>query len=208
MKGRKTWLLSAIVLGGSMLAAGRLLRLDPAERGLEFAPDMARTPAIKSFTASPLLPGGTSMQPLAEGVVIRGSEPFEYGPGPEEQARAGRDLVNPFAGTDTRAVARGERVFGITCATCHGKDGETKPPAVQRGVIAPPSLLAAHAMAMKDGEIFHGITKGQGKMPAYASLIVPEDRWKAILYVRRLQQGGATTRPESRATRPAGTTTR
>jgi mono/diheme cytochrome c family protein len=194
MKTRLGWILSALAIAGAMLAIGRFLRFDPAQRGLEFAPDMVRTPAVRSFAASGALPGGTSMQPLVEGVVIRGAEPFEYGFGPQEALRAGVELVNPFAASDATALARGERIFGITCATCHGQDGETKPPAVLRGVVAPPSLLGARAMAMKDGEIFHVITKGQGKMSGYASMIAPEDRWKAILHVRKLQQGGTTTR--------------
>ena len=194
MKGSVAWILAALAIVAGMLAVGRLIRFDPARRGLEFAPDMVRTPAVRSFAASPVLRGGTSMQPLVEGVVIRGSEPFDYGFGTTEALRAGADLANPFAASDAKALARGERVYGITCSTCHGQDGETKPPAVLRGVVAPPSLLAARALAMKDGEIFHVITKGQGKMSGYASMITPEDRWKALLHVRRLQQGGTTTR--------------
>jgi mono/diheme cytochrome c family protein len=188
------WLAWAAVLAVATVAAGRLLTFDPGARGLEFAPDMVRTPAVRSFAASAALPGGTSMQPLVEGVVVRGSNPFEYGFGTEEAARAGRELVNPFAATDAAALARGERIFEINCAVCHGKDGETKPPAVLRGVVAPPSLLAARATALKDGEMFHILTRGQGKMPSYASMVALEDRWKAILHVRRLQQRGTATR--------------
>jgi mono/diheme cytochrome c family protein len=200
---RSAWILAAAGVIAVMFGAGRLLRFDAAHRGTEFAPDMVRTPAVKSFAASSVLPGGTSMQPLVEGVVIRGSEPFDYGFSAEEAARAGAELGNPFPESDQNALARGERVFGITCATCHGKDGETKPPAVLRGVVAPPSLLAARAVGMKDGQIFHVITKGQGKMPSHAGMIAPEDRWKAILYLRKLQHGGPATRsgPEGASSR-------
>jgi mono/diheme cytochrome c family protein len=198
MRRRAAWILSAVAIAAALLGVGRLLRLDSTERGLEFAPDMVRTPAVRSFAASGALPGGASMQPLVEGVVVRGASPFEYGFGTAEATRAGGELVNPFAATDAKALARGERVFGFTCATCHGQDGETKPPSVLRGVVAPPSLLAARAMAMKDGEVFHVITKGQGKMSGYAALIAPEDRWKAILYLRKLQQGATATRGSTR----------
>ena len=137
-------------------------------------------------------------------VAHRGAAPFDYGFGSEEAVRAGAALVNPFT-ADADALKRGERVYAITCANCHGADGETKPPAVLRGVVGPPSLLGARAMAMKDGEIFHVITKGQGKMPSHAAIVDPDDRWKAILHVRALQREGTTTRGAA-ATRPGAAT--
>jgi mono/diheme cytochrome c family protein len=38
------------------------------------------------------------------------------------------------------------------------------------------------------GNIFHTITKGQGKMASYASSITPEERWAIVLYVKALQR--------------------
>ena len=40
---------------------------------------------------------------------------------------------------------------------------------------------------LKDGEIFHSITLGFGSMGAHGSQIRTEDRWKLVLYIRRLQ---------------------
>ena len=42
---------------------------------------------------------------------------------------------------------------------------------------------------MSDAQIFGMITNGTGGMPAYNSQIAREDRWKAILHVRTLQNG-------------------
>jgi mono/diheme cytochrome c family protein len=194
MSSRIGWLASAGIIVLAMLLVGRGLRTNPAERGVEFAPDMVRTPAIKSYSQSPVLPHGSSMQPLVAGVVIRGADISDYGDGCDEAMRAGADLTNPFRNDDSSALARGERVFSITCSPCHGQDGETKPPAVLRGMIAPPSLLGARAVGLRDGEIFHIITRGQGKMSGYAAHVVPEDRWRVVLHLRRLQQGGAASR--------------
>ncbi|MCX7999921.1 MAG: cytochrome c, partial [Leptospiraceae bacterium] len=44
------------------------------------------------------------------------------------------------------------------------------------------------AKDMTDGQIYHTITMGAGQMPAYGSQIPSEDRWKIILYVRKLQE--------------------
>ena len=40
---------------------------------------------------------------------------------------------------------------------------------------------------MSDAEIFNVITFGSGTMPAYAAQMAREDRWKAILHLRTLQ---------------------
>ncbi len=41
---------------------------------------------------------------------------------------------------------------------------------------------------LNDGQIYHVITNGNGQMPAYASMISEEDRWKIVLYVRKLKE--------------------
>jgi len=41
---------------------------------------------------------------------------------------------------------------------------------------------------MTDGQMFHVLTFGQKNMPAYASQVSAEDRWKAILHVRTMQE--------------------
>ncbi len=58
----------------------------------------------------------------------------------------------------------------------------------QRGVPLPPSLLADRPVQMKDGQLFHIITYGQGNMPANAGLLSQDDRWQVIVYLRSLQQ--------------------
>ncbi len=63
--------------------------------------------------------------------------------------------------------------------------------------VKPRSLMAASAIGLKDGEIFHSITLGFGSMGAHGSQIKPDDRWKLVLYIRNLQE-------ESQKTKSAG----
>ena len=42
---------------------------------------------------------------------------------------------------------------------------------------------------MNDGHIFHVITYGKGRMWPHASQVNPEERWKIVHYVHRLQLG-------------------
>ena len=58
-------------------------------------------------------------------------------------------------------------------------------------MLPPPSFLAARAMEMPDGQMFHVLTLGQGNMPTFAAQLEPDDRWRVILHLRKVQKGGA-----------------
>ncbi len=179
MKGSRGIIVATLAAVALLLVLRSALPPDGSVRGLEFFPDMARTPAVKANVRSVELPAG---------VALVGSEVFDFAKGLDEQARAGRELTNPYRADDAGALARGERLFMIYCMTCHGPDGETPPPVVLRGMQAPPSMKAAHALKLTDGEMFHILTTGQNNMASYAAQLPPDDRWKVILRVRALQR--------------------
>jgi mono/diheme cytochrome c family protein len=161
-----------------------------SEPGYEYVPEMIDPVPYESFSANPVLPGGRTNQPPPPGAIALGETPFAYGPGPDEAARAGRELVNPLAAASAPAdVARGEQVFRAVCAACHGPTGQGDGPIVPR-FPAPPSLTAAHAIALPDGQLFHVMMRGQGLMPSHAPQVAPADRWRVVLFVRALQKGG------------------
>ena len=87
-------LLPVIVIGG-MVAFSR----DLTKRNREFPTQMEYSPAYLSQTANPVLPNGMTLQPPVAGTIRRGFMPFHYGPGLDEEARAGRGLTNPFQPT-------------------------------------------------------------------------------------------------------------
>lgn len=179
-----------VVVVGLLLGLDSLLAGDPRRRNFEIFTEMAYSAAYESMSPNPSFPGGLTQQPLVEGVVPRGFEPFRYAPTPEDAARAGVDLVNPVAADDRPALARGARLYAVHCAVCHDAGGLGRGTVVERGMIPPPSLLAVRALEMKDGQMFHIVTMGQGNMASYAAQIEPEDRWKVIRHVRTLQAGG------------------
>jgi mono/diheme cytochrome c family protein len=119
--------------------------------------------------------------------VARGYLPFEYEATPEGALLAGQELRNPFAADDADALARGAVVYSNFCAVCHGGAGHGDGPVTRKGVPPPPNLLLEHAVDMADGQMFHVITSGQANMASYASQVERDDRWRAILHVRRLQ---------------------
>lgn len=189
---RTEWAAVAGALGvASVLVLGLRSAVvrDPSRPNWEFMPDMVRGPAVQSQGLGAATPDGFSDQRLPEGVVVQGASTFAYGATPEEAERAGRELANPLRADDPVAVARGAVVFARFCTPCHGADGEGQSLAIQRGMLAPPSLKAERAVKMSDGQMFHVLTRGQGNMASYAVQIAPEDRWKAVLHVRAIQRG-------------------
>ncbi|MEE8409781.1 MAG: cytochrome c [Myxococcota bacterium] len=156
--------------------------------GIIVLPGMAFTVPYDTYDANPVT-GQTLLVP-PEGTVPYGFQPFGYEPGPEEAARAGRELVNPLVGIEAEIfaaeLARGKKVYAIFCLVCHGPGGDGDGPIIGR-FPNPPSLLAGPTRRMPDGEIYHRIVHGQALMPGYAVQVQPEDRWRLVSYVRALQ---------------------
>jgi len=170
------------------VALGLAFRVDIARPGFEMFPDMARAPRADAFAASGVLAGGKVLQAPPPGTVPRGQPPLHFAATPADALRAGADLVSPFAPDEERSLARGGAVFATFCQPCHGAGGRGDGPVARRGFPPPASLLAEKALAMRDGQIFHILTYGQGNMPPYATQLSREDRWSAVSYVRWLQR--------------------
>lgn len=164
-----------------------LLQPNYRERNYEIFTEMVYSKAGETMARSSSLPGQMTQQPVVEGVVVRGQMPFHYGPGPEEAQRAGRELVNPYA-DEPEILARGGELYARFCSVCHGGDGAGQGPVVLRGMLPPPSMQGARALAITDGEMFHIVTMGQGNMASYAAQVSADDRWKVIRYLRSLQE--------------------
>ncbi|HZP01469.1 MAG TPA: cytochrome c [Terriglobia bacterium] len=170
---------------------------DLTRRSYEYFPNMARSARYNAFEPNPNFGDGKTLQPPVPGTIPRGFHPLRLVASKEDAIRAGEELQNPFSSSDARALERGQLVFGNFCQACHGAGGRGDGPVALRGFPAPPSLLADKARNLKDGQIFHILSVGQGNMPSYAAQILQEDRWKAVLYVRKLQQEGAPAQPKT-----------
>ena len=93
-------------------------------------------------------------------------------------------LANPTDGTPT---ARGDTLYHIYCAVCHGTDGNSANATVGPRVGAP-SLLTDRAAKYVDGYLYSMVRYGRGVMPMYGDKVTrPADRWAIVNYVRHLQ---------------------
>ncbi|PHS03323.1 MAG: hypothetical protein COA78_18375 [Blastopirellula sp.] len=85
------------------------------------------------------------------------------------------------------SVTRGGELYRVFCNCCHGATGKGDGMVPQRGFPPPPSMLTGKSVQMKDGQLFHILTYGQGSMSEMATQVSPDERWDLINYVRSLQ---------------------
>jgi mono/diheme cytochrome c family protein len=148
---------------------------------------MSRSPAYEAFSANDNFADGMTLRLPPAGTLARGQVPFSYKATPDDAVRAGQELHNPFTSEDEKRLARGGVVFANFCQVCHGPFGQGDGSVTLGGFPSPPALTAERAFHMPDGQMFHVLTRGQGRMPSVAPQLSPNDRWSAILYVRQLQ---------------------
>ncbi len=97
--------------------------------------------------------------------------------------------TNPVPVTDA-SLARGQVLFNIHCAVCHGETGQGdgpvasyfKPPASDVADLTEPRITK-----QEDGLVYLAITQGFQGMPALAENLTPRERWDVINYLRTLQ---------------------
>jgi mono/diheme cytochrome c family protein len=157
--------------------------------GWDYFPDMFYSTAYETFTKNPNFSDGMTMRVPVPGTVPRGFTPFEYTIDPESRRKAGEELKNPFP-PDAEVLDRGKAVYTTFCIGCHGAGGEGDGHLYTSGLypLQPRTLVSDNAAGLKDGEIYHTITLGFGSMGAHGSQIRPDDRWKLVLYIRKLQE--------------------
>jgi cytochrome c oxidase cbb3-type subunit 3 len=93
---------------------------------------------------------------------------------------AGLVLRNPHEG-DPAAVATGAKLFvAYNCLDCHGADGS--------GAMGPSLADGRWHFGGAPAEVFESIYQGRPEgMPAWGSLISPDQIWMLVSYVRSLE---------------------
>lgn len=84
------------------------------------------------------------------------------------------------------SLQRGEVMFGITCAVCHGQKGDGESPLSGFFSPDPPDLSEERIQKMSDNELYLIVTQGRGIMPSMAENLDRTERWDVINYLRTL----------------------
>lgn len=150
---------------------------------------------------------GDSAEPQANATADRQANEQNAGaqpPGAQANGEAGAAAPedntpwleeNPLE-VNEQLLVKGQRIFNIYCAVCHGINGRgdglvnRRAQRVQSQTWVQPTSLHEDNLVQErypDGKLFNVITNGIRKMPSYASQITPADRWAVVAYVRALQ---------------------
>jgi len=177
--GFKLWIAIAAVIG---LTSCDHNRNSP---GWQYSDDMVKSPAYESYTANPNFKDGKTMQPTVEGTVPRGFQHYPFQKNDEDRVKAGLTFTNPLE-VNAQNMERGKQVFTIYCSSCHGEkgDGQGHLYTSKKYPYPPASLLSDKVRGIPDGEIYHVISVGWGIMAEHGSMLKPDDRWKAVMYIR------------------------
>ena len=190
---------------------------DPNSPGLEYMPDMYRSPSVEAYVdyaevrglfrpelvgdkVSLTPPNGTIpyygtgdvsiMMPYLHGAPI-GSDKTHglYGQRQDSAGYANSALdKNPIPFSE-EVLKEGKAIYGLFCLHCHGEKGDGQGPVVVNslGKFPPPPAYDGALKNLPAGTIFYSVTYGKGMMGSHASQLNKEERWKVVHYVEFLQ---------------------
>jgi mono/diheme cytochrome c family protein len=219
--------ISGTVVGG-LLATALLLAScgggDANSPGVEYMPDMYRSPAVEAYVDygqdpyhfSEELAREQRLRPSAR-KPVDGTVPFSSDPAkatfnrpyahpntPEGYEAAGLTLKSPIAMTEA-TVEKGKVIYAKFCDHCHGEKGQGDGPVVANGGYPPPPSYTGPLKDLPEGKIFHSLVYGKNiAMGSHASQLNKEERWLVTHYVKYLQNGGQM--PGAAATTPVDST--
>ena len=164
----------------------------PNDKGWDYFPDMMYSPAYQTWSENPVLEGEMTMQSPVAKTIPRNMIPYQYEKTDEDLERAGKTLINPLQ-VSAPVIEEGKKVYTVFCMNCHGEKGDGLGYLYTSGkyIFPPTSLVAEKVKSLPDGSIYHVISVGFGVMAPHAPLILPENRWKAIHYIRQELQTNA-----------------
>ncbi len=195
------------LFGFAALAVGlSSCKNDPLSPGVEYMPDMYRSPSYETYSVNPFYADSMSNRLAVPGTVTRGYKwdnvfspnaiPYPYENTIEGYEKAGAELKNPLQRTP-QFIEEGKIAYEKFCVHCHGATGMGDGTIVANGKFpGPPPAYNGPLKGLPEGKIFHSITYGKGLMGAHASQLDKVDRWKVTMYVQELQgNGGAAAAP-------------
>lgn len=187
---------------------------DPNSPGVEYMPDMYRSPALEAYVdygnnktmdwtesmkqeagrtrvLSRLPAPGTI--PHVKSDMVPFVMPYALNNTPEDYERSAIEVKSPLLSTK-KNVLRGQEIYTIMCTHCHGEAGHGDGAISKNGLILGIPDYATKLKDLSVGKMFHTLTYGKGLMGQHASQLNQLERWQVIEWVKLLQQG--ITEPE------------
>lgn len=181
-----------------LLAACNSDELSP---GVEYMPDMYRSPAIEEYVdygdildrtrdsltnkLSAMVPPEGTIPFSADQVEAMYSFPYEYPNTDEGYAMASANLRNPLAFNE-EVYNEGKVLFQKFCIHCHGEKGKGQGSIVETGAFPPPPSYS-NIIDLTEGKMFHTLMYGKGNMGSHSSMLNKKELWTLVHYVKTLR---------------------
>ena len=180
---------------------------DPNSPGVEYMPDMYRSPAIEAYVdygedpyyvteevAVAQRNTKSTRKPVIGTIAFKGDDkmfalPYPYLNTPEGYELAGKENHSPLP-TSAENIEAGALNFGLMCTHCHGETGKGDGAISKNGHILGIPDFATKLKDLPEGKMYHTLIYGKGLMGSHASQISPKGLWQIIQYVKVLQNGG------------------
>jgi len=197
---------SAITIAMSLASCGT----DPNSPGVEYMPDMYRSPALEAYVdyGSNKHMDWTQSQKDEAGVkpvLSRKPAPgsIAYAKGDDALFAMPYSLPNDMPGYERSAteihspllsnkvnIEEGKRLFLIFCKHCHGEEGHGDGAISKNGLIKVPDY-STQLKNLEEGKMYHTLQYGKNAMGSHASQLNQKERWQILEWVKCLQKGNS-----------------
>ena len=156
----------------------------------QYMPNMYESVAYETYSESNAFNSPTGLkgkegQVPADGSIKRGFVPYEYPNTPEALiAVKAANLKSPLDSTKVD-MKKGQELFDIYCAICHGTAGNGK-----GKLVTNEKFLGVPSYAdrpITEGSIYHVITYGLNSMGSHANQLSSKERWMVTSHVLKLR---------------------
>ncbi len=177
--------LSLGIMSLALVAGFTSCKQDPNSPGYEFMPDMYRTRSMEYYGEYTIKHDGavdtvqSARTPVA-GTIARGYIPVIE---PTMTYETSVSLKSPLKWS-AETEAEGEVLYGKFCVHCHGATGAGDGKVAAKLPGPPPPYSGMKTLP--EGKMFYSISKGKGLMGAHAPLLNVDERWKLVMYVKKL----------------------
>lgn len=187
---------------------------DPNSPGVEYMPDMYRSPALEAYVDygnnktmdwTQGMKDEAGLKPVLSRLPVAGTiphvkadmaafvMPYPLNNTPEDYERSAAEIHSPLQPTK-KHVLRGKEIYTLMCTHCHGEAGQGDGAISKNGHIQGIPDYATKLKDLPEGKMFHTLTYGKGLMGQHASQLNQLERWQVIEWVKLLQNG--ITEPE------------
>ncbi|MBL7941139.1 MAG: cytochrome c [Flavobacteriales bacterium] len=183
---------------------------DPDAPGVEYMPDMYRSPALEAYVDygtneavdwTEEMKAENGYQRVLSRRPPEGTIPFTSNPDNvifnmpypldntvEGYDRAALEIHSPIKSTKEN-VEKGKAVYTLMCTHCHGATGKGDGAISKNGLITGIPDYSTKLANLPEGQMFHSIFYGKNLMGSHASQLTRKEIWQVIEYVKCLQKG-------------------